>query len=136
MTDSRVITRWVACDWRGAYALAADPRRLPDWASGLAGGEVLRDGADWTVQTPVSGPARLRWTPTNAFGVLDHWIGPPGKPEVYVPFRVIDLGAEGCEFQLTLLRQPGMDAAQFERDADWVKRDLAALARLLLDQAS
>ena len=127
---SRVITQRVHCDWRRAYALAADPLRLPDWASGLSKSTLTPAGDHWRIETP-QGLARLRFAPDNAFGVLDHWVTPEGMPEIYLPFRVIAAGADACEFQFTLLRQPHMDDASFERDADWIARDLLALKRLL-----
>jgi hypothetical protein len=129
--QSRVITQRVACEWRRAYALAADPARLPDWASGLARSALIHDGDHWTVKTPESGDARMRFAPPNEFGVLDHWVAPEGVPEVYLPFRVIGVALGACELQFTLLRQPHMDDAAFERDAEWIARDLQSLRRLL-----
>jgi hypothetical protein len=129
--QSRVITQRVACEWGRAYALAADPARLPDWASGLARSALVRDGDHWTVKTPESGDARMRFAPPNDFGVLDHWVAPEGVPEVYLPFRVIGVAPGACELQFTLLRQPHMDDAAFERDAEWIARDLQSLRRLL-----
>lgn len=127
---SRVITQRVACDWRAAYALAADPARLPDWASGLADGALTRDGDRWLATTP-GGCAVLRFAPANELGVLDHWVAPEGVPEVYVPFRVIGVAPGACELQFTLLRQPHMDDAAFAHDAEWIARDLRALQALL-----
>jgi len=127
---SCVITQRVQCPWRRAYALAADPMRLPDWASGLAKSTLTPVGHQWSVATP-QGKARLRFAPANELGVLDHWVTPEGMPEVYMPFRVIDAGDGCCEFQFTLLRQPHMDHAAFERDAAWIEADLQSLRRLL-----
>ena len=50
--QSRVITQRVACEWRRAYVLAADPRRLPEWASGLAKSALVPHGDHWIVRTP------------------------------------------------------------------------------------
>jgi len=131
MTDSRVITRAVRCNWRRGYAFAADPLRLPDWASGLAKSTLTRvDDTHWTLET-VQGPARLRFAPPNDFGVLDHWVAPEGVAEIYLPFRVIALDADLCQFQFTLLRQPHMDDAAFDADAAAIARDLQALQGLL-----
>jgi len=133
---SRVITQRVACDWRAAHALAADPARLPEWASGLADGALAREsegegeGERWVATTP-GGRAVLRFAPPNEFGVLDHWVAPAGVPEVYMPFRVIGVAPGVCELQLTLLRQPHMDDAAFAHDAEWIARDLRALQALL-----
>ncbi|MDM0115242.1 SRPBCC family protein [Variovorax sp. J22R133] len=127
---SRVITQRVACPWRRAYALAADPMRLPDWASGLAKSTLTPVGHQWAVETP-QGRARLRFAPANELGVLDHWVAPEGAAELYMPFRVIDAGEGACEFQFTLLRQPHMDDAAFAHDAAWIAKDLQALRNLL-----
>lgn len=129
-TQSRVITQRVACDWRRAYAFASNPLRLPDWASGLAKSTLSRKGEHWAVDTP-QGQSELRFAPENDLGVLDHWVKPEGVDEIYLPFRVIETGADTCEFQFTLLRQPHMDAAAFERDAESVASDLQALRSLL-----
>lgn len=128
--SSRVFTQGVRCDVQRAYALAADPARLPDWASGLAKGRVVRDSQGWVADTP-AGHARLRFAPANALGVLDHWVVPEGGDEVYVPFRVIATGPGRCELQITLLRLPGMDDTTFEGDGKTIAKDLASLARLL-----
>ncbi|SCX71176.1 polyketide cyclase [Variovorax sp. EL159] len=128
---SRVITQRVACDWRRAYKVAADPVRLPEWASGLSRSAVLPQGDHWIVRTPENGDARMRFAPPNDFGVLDHWVAPEDVPEVYVPFRVIGVAPDVCELQFTLLRQPHMDDAAFARDAEWIVRDLQSLQRLL-----
>jgi hypothetical protein len=129
--QSRVVTQRVACEWRRAYKLAADPARLPDWASGLARSALVPHGDHWTATTPENGNVRMRFAPPNEFGVLDHWVAPEGVPEVYLPFRVIGVAPDACELQFTLLRQPHMDDAAFERDAQWIARDLKALQRLL-----
>ena len=129
--QSRVVTLRVACDWRRAYVLAADPKRLPDWASGLAKSALVPHGDHWIVRTPESGEARMRFAPRNDFGVLDHWVAPEGVPEVYLPFRVIGVAPDACELQFTLLRQPHMDDAAFARDAGWIARDLQSLRSLI-----
>ncbi|WP_019653817.1 hypothetical protein [Variovorax atrisoli] len=129
--QSRVITQRVACEWRRAYVLAADPKRLPEWASGLAKSALVPHGDHWIVRTPESGEARMRFAARNDLGVLDHWVAPEGVPEVYLPFRVIGVAPDACELQFTLLRQPHMDDAAFERDAQWIARDLRTLRDLL-----
>ena len=131
---SHVVTQRVQCGWQRAYAFAADPLRLPDWASGLSKSTLTPAGDHWTLQTP-QGQARLRFAPDNAFGVLDHWVTPEGMAEIYLPFRVIEAGAGACEFQFTLFRKPHMDDAALERDADWIVRDLQTLKRLLEEAA-
>jgi hypothetical protein len=72
----------------------------------------------------------VRFTPPNPFGVLDHYVQPPGLPEIHVPMRLLP-NHDACEITLTLFRQPTMTDDQFAADTDWVRRDLATLKSLL-----
>ena len=111
-----------------AYEFLSQPENFPKWASGL--GRALRqvDG-EWIADTE-QGPARVRFSEPNTFGVLDHAVVLPQGRSVYVPLRLVPKGG-GCELVLTLFRQPDMSDAQFAADAEWVKRDLDAAKRLL-----
>ena len=110
------------------YEFARRPQNLPLWASGL--GTVRRTRAGWSSE--MNGQSlRLRFAPRNRHGVLDHWVTPEGGTEIHIPMRVIPQGDDGCLLLFTLLRQPAMDDAQFESDADWVMRDLARLKQLM-----
>jgi hypothetical protein len=111
-----------------AYAFLSRPENFPKWASGL-GGRLRQVDGEWIADTQ-QGPARVRFSEPNAFGVLDHAVTLPKGRSVYVPLRVVARGA-GCELELTLFRQPDMSDAQFAADAEWVKRDLDAAKRLL-----
>ncbi|WP_445679984.1 polyketide cyclase [Radicibacter daui] len=128
MLETLPLTLSIACDWRRAYGRLADPLSFNDWASGL-GHSLRREGDRWVAMGP-EGPVTIRFTPTNLYGVLDHWVELAPGVEVYVPLRLIPNG-EGCEVTLTLFRQPGMDDAKFAADADWVRRDLRTLKALL-----
>jgi hypothetical protein len=112
-----------------AYEFLAQPENFAKWASGL-GASLRKAGGDdeWIAQT-AEGPATVRFSERNAFGVLDHSVTLGGK-SVYVPLRVVRRRA-GCELVLTLFRQPGMSDEKFAADAEWVMRDLANAKRLL-----
>jgi hypothetical protein len=125
---SRTLSISIARPLADAYDFLVRPENWPKWANGL-GGSFAWNGTDWVVQQP-GGQARLRFTPRNDFGVLDHTVSPAPGVEVYMPMRVIANG-EGCEVQLTVFRLPEMTDAIFARDTAWVERDLAALKRLL-----
>jgi hypothetical protein len=125
---SRTLGVAIARPLAEAYDFLVRPENWPKWASGL-GASLAWNGTEWTVQAP-AGPARLRFTPRNEFGVLDHYVSPAPGVEVYMPMRVIANGA-GCEVLLTVFRQPDMTDAIFARDTAWVERDLAALKQLL-----
>jgi hypothetical protein len=77
---------------------------------------VTSGGMEWFADTP-SGPMKVRFTEPNRFGVLDH--------------SVTFLNGDGTEVVFSLLQRPGMSDQDFERDAEWVARDLRALKRLL-----
>jgi hypothetical protein len=111
------------------YDVAADPLNLPKWAAGLAGSRVERDGEHWFTESPM-GRVTFTFAPHNDFGVLDHAVTLPSGETVYNPLRVIRDG-DGCEVVFTLRQRPGMTDEEFERDADAVAKDLAALKRLV-----
>lgn len=111
-----------------AYEFLSAPENFPKWASGL-GASLRRDGADWTVET-AEGPASVRFSERNSYGVLDHAVRLPRGISVYVPLRLVPKG-EGCELVLTLYRRPDMSDEKFAADAEWVMRDLLAAKRIL-----
>jgi hypothetical protein len=111
-----------------AYEFLSLPENFPKWASGL-GASLRRSGDDWVVQTP-EGPAIVRFSEHNAYGVLDHQVRLPRSGAVYVPLRVVAKGA-GCDLVLTIFRRPEITDAQFAADAEWVLRDLEAAKQLL-----
>jgi hypothetical protein len=106
------------------------PEAFLEWASGLCGANLKReglkqDGEVWTGEG-MEGQLRVRFSGPNDFGVLDHWVAQAGEPENYVPLRVIANGA-GATVCLTVFRPPGMADGMFATEAEWVKRDLQAL---------
>jgi hypothetical protein len=111
-----------------AYEFLSVPENFSKWASGL-GASLRRAGADWTVETP-EGPATVRFSERNSYGVLDHSVKLPRGGSVYVPLRVVAKG-DGCELVLTLFRQPEMSDEKFATDAEWVMRDLQSAKRIL-----
>jgi hypothetical protein len=110
------------------YAFAHIPENFPKWASGLGAG-LTRDGDRWIAHGP-DGDVHVRFSPENAFGVLDHGVTLADGTEISIPLRVVANG-DGAEVTLTLFRLPGMDDATFERDAAMVAKDLSALKALL-----
>ena len=76
---------------------------------------------------------RVRFTPDNDLGVIDHRVTLPDGLVVDNALRVVPNGT-GAEVMFTLLRQPGMDDAAFEADAAHIARDLEALKTLMEDR--
>lgn len=127
--ESRVLTVHIRRSAEAVYGFCAEPANYAKWASGLGDSLAQCDGG-WRAHTP-HGAISIRFTPRNAFGVLDHYVrSEASAEEVYIPLRVVANGS-GCDIQFTLFRQPGMDDATFASDAEWVLRDLRALKALL-----
>lgn len=131
LRPARTLHVSIAAPTTDVYAFIADPRRLPQWATGLGAAPTpLPDGA-WRVETP-AGPMRVAFAPPNDFGVVDHIVTPlkGGDTAVDVPLRVVPNGP-GSEVLLTLFQQPGMSDAQYAADAALVQADLARLKHAL-----
>jgi hypothetical protein len=129
--ETRKLSVWINRPAAEAYEFLSAPENFPKWASGLGTG-LRRTGADWIAETP-EGPATVRFSERNSYGVLDHSVKLPGGGSVYIPLRVVAQG-EGCELVLTLFRQPEMSDEKFAADAGWVIRDLQAAKRILEGQ--
>ncbi len=131
---ARTLSISLAAPAADVYAFVADPRRLPEWATGLGTTPTpLPDGA-WRLETP-AGPIRVVFAPANDFGVVDHVVTPltRGGPAVDVPLRVIPNG-NGSEVMITLFQQPGMSDAQYAADGALVHADLERLKHVLEHQ--
>lgn len=128
---SRHVSVWVDAAPDVVYEIAADPRQLPAWASGLASGALRQSADGWVADSPM-GEVTVEFAPANEFGVLDHVVRLPSGEAVYNPMRVIPAGAgqARCEVVFTLRKRPGMSDDEFEEDAATVAEDLDRLRRL------
>ncbi|MFZ2031538.1 MAG: hypothetical protein WAU68_14590 [Vitreimonas sp.] len=127
MYSSRTISVTINKPAADVYAFAHAPENFVKWASGLAI-SITKEGRDWIAETR-QGKVRVRFTPFNPYGVLDHWVSMPDGAEIYVPLRVIANG-EAADVTFTLFRLDG-DELAFERDARLVANDLRVLKTLL-----
>lgn len=128
IAETRTISLSIDRDWREVYDYLSSPPNFSAWASGLGSG-LEKSGKEWIAQGP-TGPVGIRFSPHNAFGVLDHLVTLSTGAIVPVPMRVIP-NQTGCEVMLTVFRMAEMSDEQFAADTDWVARDLAALKKLL-----
>jgi hypothetical protein len=131
LRPARTLSVSIAAQAPHVYAFIADPRRLPEWATGLGSAPTpVPDGA-WRVETP-AGPMRVVFAPPNDFGVVDHVVTPltGGGPAVDVPLRVVPNGT-GSKVMLTVFQRPGMSDAQYAADAALVQADLERLKQAL-----
>lgn len=122
----------IDCHCQALYERIWRPECFPEWASGLSEADLREENGAWVATGP-GGPVRIRFTAHNAYGVMDHFVVLDDRNEVHIPLRVIQNG-DGAEILLTLYRQPDMDAERFADDAEWVKRDLAALKKLIEEE--
>ncbi|WP_059019761.1 SRPBCC family protein [Mycobacterium sp. M26] len=128
--ESRHISAWINRSAADVYRFASDPSHLPQWAAGLAQGELTKVGDTWVAQSPM-GEVTVEFTPANDLGVLDHVVTLPSGEPVFNPLRVVPAGADWCEVVFTLRRRPGMSDDDFIKDAAAVTADLASLKRIL-----
>ena len=113
---------------KDVYKFISDGSKLELWATGL-GAHFERDGEQWRVQGPL-GTVRVQMTAPNDFGVADQIVTLESGITVYNPIRVVPNGA-GSTVTFTLMRLAGVSEQQFNDDAKWVEKDLAALKKLL-----
>lgn len=125
---SLVISVSIERDWREVYDFASIPENFQRWAAGL-GRRFEKIGDEWAAADPDGRAIRIRFTPPNAFGVLDHTVSSDiGQSQNAM--RVVPNGT-GAEVMFTLLRTPNMTDEVFSADAAAIKRDLEALKALL-----
>jgi hypothetical protein len=129
MLPARTYSVSINHNWQALYEWIWRPDFFPKWASGLAESDFRREDDQWLAQGP-DGPIRIRFTPHNAHGVMDHSVEFRDGKMVDIPLRVVRNG-DGAEVMLTLFRQPDMDDERFAADAKWINRDLRALKLLI-----
>ncbi|WEK43885.1 MAG: polyketide cyclase [Candidatus Sphingomonas colombiensis] len=129
MLPARTFSVSINHEWQALYERIWRPEFFPKWASGLAQSNLRQEHEIWLADGP-EGPIRIRFTPHNTFGVMDHWVEIGDGTEVHVPLRIVANG-DGAEVMLTLFRQPDMDDEKFAADARWVNRDLKTLKALV-----
>lgn len=129
MLPARTFSVSIPCDWRALYEQIWRPEFFARWASGLTDSDLVAEGDDWVAKGP-EGPIRLRFTPHNDFGVMDHWVDAGTGAVIHIPLRVIANG-DGAGVMLTLYRQPDMSDERFAADIKWINRDLNALKALV-----
>ena len=111
--------------------MAADPRRLPEWAAGLAGAEVTpsEEPGVWVTESPM-GRALVRFTGGDDPGVLDHEVTLPDGSTTLNRFRA-RASAAGTELVFDVPAAPGASSAEHARDVELVRADLQRLKTLL-----
>ena len=124
MMKSKTLSISIKADPKKVYAFASNLENLPKLAKAFCRSIKKAEG-DWIIES-AQGPLKVRITPPNPFGILDHTVLPPGAPEVFVPMRVV-ANDEGSEVFFTLFRRPEMTDVQYAEDERLVGLDLAGL---------
>lgn len=128
LAETRIVHISIAVPFDVAYEFAHQPVNFTKWAAGLSA-SLHHTEQGWVASTP-DGEAIVQFSERNEFGVLDHRVTVPGRPEALIPLRMIPNGG-GTEVELVLFRQPHMTDQQFEQDAALVEKDLASLKAVL-----
>lgn len=112
-------------------ATAGDPRRLPEWAAGLAGASITRSAQEgvWVTESPM-GRALVRFLDDDDPAVLDHEVTLPDGSITLNRFRARALD-RGTELVFEVPAAPGSSAADQARDVELVRADLERLKGLL-----
>jgi hypothetical protein len=113
---------------KDVYGFISDGDNLELWATGL-GITFERDSEHWRVHGPL-GTVRVRLAGRNDLGVADQIVTLESGVTVHNPIRVIPNGT-GSTVTFTLMRPAGVSDEQFNDDAKWIEKDLAALKTLL-----
>lgn len=127
-SDSRHVSIVAFASPTVVYTIARDLTRLPEWAAGLASGElVVVDEATVELDSPM-GRVHVKFAVRNSMGVLDHAVTLPGASVTDNPLRVV-AHPDGAELIFSV-RQGSASPEEFDRDCHLVTEDLIRLARL------
>ncbi len=88
MLPSHTVTQTITRNWIDLYETIWKPEFFSRWAFGLCQGEMIQDGDHWKTGS-LDQEIRIRFTPYNAFGIMDHFVTTHSGKERYVPMRVI-----------------------------------------------
>lgn len=119
----------IACPPAEVYAFTAKPENLSRWAAGLSNNVLTKNGELWETDSPM-GKVKIKFSPPNEFGVMDHEVILPSGEINYNPFRVFKNG-DRSEVLFTVYRLPRMSDNEYESDVHAVMTDLLKLKSIL-----
>lgn len=129
MRRSHTISLQIDYPYDDAYRFLADPLNYGAWAAVDRDSYRPLGNGDWEGMTAF-GKRHFRFTPPNAFGVLDHAVFIPGEVPLWTPMRVMP-NEEGTELSFTFYQRPGMNEAEFLSAIEWITTDFLTLKSLL-----
>jgi hypothetical protein len=125
MYPSRTVTVAIDRPLQRVYEFLADPANLTRWTQIPAREWQQVSNHVWQV-----GGTRIRFTPSNRFGILDVAIESAQFGAQALPARVYANGG-GCEVAITLFQQEGMSTELFSSECAWIEADLQVLKTYL-----
>lgn len=112
---------------KDVYQFASNPENFPQWVQFVK--SITRQGDSWIGQTDL-GTIKMKFTPHNKFGIIDHQVTLANGNTIYNPMRVIS-NNKGCEFIFTLFWMTGRSETEFNEDAKAVTNDLHKLKEIM-----
>ena len=109
------------------YRFAANPENFPKWVKFIK--SISKQGTNWVAESDL-GQLKIKFTPKNDFGIIDHDVTLSNGETVTNHIRVIQ-NNKGSEFIFTLLRVPGRTDKEYEADAKAVSGDLQQLKTIM-----
>lgn len=107
-------------------AFLGDVSRWKTWAPWVR--SAIRTSArEWTIESD-TGAMFVRFAEPNELGVLDHHVTLASGLTAFNSMRVLANGT-GTELVMVLFRQPAASLAEFERDVQAVRDDVARIRR-------
>lgn len=131
MLKSRVFTIPIHRRYEDVYGFLAEPANLAIWGGTEPESEMEHlGGTDYLVVLP-GGKRVMRFTPINAFGVLDYQVFMPGETQGPVTPVRLHPNQEGCELVFTWFQRPGVSDEQFASESEWAYSDLLRMKAYL-----
>lgn len=109
------------------YRYASNPENFPEWVAFIK--SVTKKDDLWVGKTDI-GDIKIKWTPANDFGIIDHQVRLTNGETVNNPMRVIP-NNKGSEFIFTLFWLPNRTEQEFNEDAKAVATDLQKVKEIL-----
>ena len=124
MYRSEVVHTSIFAPPQDVVAFLSDMTQWKAWAPWIR--SVRRTAErDWTLETD-AGRMQVHFVEENTVGVLDHEVTLDSGLTVFNGMRVLANGA-GSELVMVLFQQPAVSTADFERDVEAVRDDLARI---------
>lgn len=109
------------------YQFASNPENFPKWVKFVQ--SITKQGDLWIGKT-AQGDIKIKWPPSNDYGILDHDVTFANGETVSNPMRIIP-NNKGCEFVFTLFHMPGKTSSAFDEDSKLVTADLQQLKEIM-----